>query len=80
MYGVPQQGHLQGQNTRFFHNRVNPITLYKQKIFHFLLCLAHGINLVLSYFLYIWNAVGNILLNKEKKRILMTKGKHVHMI
>ncbi len=64
MYGVPPQGHLQGQtrdnsNTRFFHTKKEQIDMCSYIIsvvymsYHILL---EGVCFVLSYPTNIWNA------------------------
>ncbi len=77
MYGVPPQGHLQGQtrdnsNTRFFHTKKEHIDMCSYIIFVVymcrIICCLKGFTF-LSYFTHIWNAhvAGNLLKIKNAK-------------
>ncbi len=79
MYGVPPQGHLQGQtrdnsNTRFFHTKKEHIYMCSYIIYVVYIVvymsyhiLFEGVCFVLSYSTHIWNAhVARNLLKMKK--------------
>ncbi len=79
MFGVPAQGHLQGQtrdnsNTRFFHTKKEHIYMCSYIIFVVYIYMSYYILFervcfVLSYSKHIWNAyvAGNLLTIKNGK-------------